>query len=255
MIVRTFDTTQAMGSAAARHAAEAMQRAIASKGRARIVVATGTSQLQFLQELTQHPGVDWSRVELFHLDEYVGLPLEHPASFRKYILERVIRRTAIQDYLLLDGEGDVRETCRLAGEALNASPVDVAFVGIGENGHLAFNDPPADVATEEPYIIVDLDEACRRQQVGEGWFGSMAEVPRQAISMSIRQILKAREIICVVPDARKAEPVRAALEGPITPELPASILRDHPRVTMYLDARSASLLQPQTLQEFRGEGR
>ena len=250
MIVRTFDTTRAMAAAAARHAAETMRDAIAGNGSARIVVATGTSQLHFLDELTRDAGVDWTRVALFHLDEYVGLPLEHRASFRKYILERVIRRTPIQDYLLLDGEGDVRETCRLAGEALNVRPVDVAFVGIGENGHLAFNDPPADFTTEEPYIIVTLDEACRRQQVGEGWFASLAAVPQQAISMSIRQIMKAREIICVVPDARKAGPVRDALEGPITPALPASILREHPRVTMYLEAKSSALLRPETLRQF-----
>jgi glucosamine-6-phosphate deaminase len=140
--------------------------------------------------------------------------------------------------------------CRRAGEALNAAPIDVAFVGIGENGHLAFNDPPADFTTEEPYIVVQLDEACRRQQVGEGWFGSIADVPRSAISMSIRQILKSAEIICVVPDARKAAPVKAALEGPVTPDLPASALRGHPAVTMYLDAASAALVAPDTLGRF-----
>jgi glucosamine-6-phosphate deaminase len=194
--------------------------------------------------------VDWARVTLFHLDEYVGLPMAHPASFRKYILERVIEKTAIEDYVLLNGEGDVREVCRQAGAALNAAPVDVAFVGIGENGHLAFNDPPADFATEEPYLVVPLDEACRRQQVGEGWFASVAEVPASAISMSVRQILKSREIICVVPDARKAAPVKATLEGPITPDVPASALRRHGNVTMYLDAASAALLKADTLHSY-----
>jgi glucosamine-6-phosphate deaminase len=239
-----------MARAAAAHAASTIARAVAACGRARIIVATGASQFEFLEAVTSHPDVDWTRVTLFHLDEYVGLPIDHPASFRKYILERVIRKTAIQDYLLLDGEGDVPEVCRRAGLALNALPVDVAFVGIGENGHLAFNDPPADFATEEPYIVVQLDEACRRQQVGEGWFGSIADVPRSAISMSIRQILKSAEIICVVPDARKAAPVKAALEGPVTPDMPASALREHPHVTMYLDAASAALLEPETLGRF-----
>lgn len=244
MTVRRFATSQGMAQAASAHAAAAINRAILDHDRARIIVATGASQLEFLEDLTTNQAVDWSRVTLFHLDEYVGLSLEHPASFRKYILERVIRKTSLQDYVLLNGEGDVREVCRQTGAAINAAPVDVAFVGIGENGHLAFNDPPADFATEEPYLVVQLDDACRRQQVGEGWFGSVAEVPQSAISMSIRQILKSRAIICVVPDKRKAAPVKAALEGPITPDVPASALREHGNVTMYLDAASAGLLQP-----------
>jgi len=242
-----------MAAAAAAHAAASIHRAIVTTGGARIVVATGASQLEFLEELTTNQQVDWPRVTLFHLDEYVGLPIEHPASFRKYILERLIRKTLLRDYVLLDGEGDIREVCRQAGEAVSARPVDVAFVGIGENGHLAFNDPPADLATEEPYVVVHLDQACRRQQVGEGWFASIAEVPESAISMSIRQILKALEIICVVPDTRKAVPVKAALEGPITPDVPASVLREHPNVTMYLDNASAALLRPETFRALGGD--
>jgi glucosamine-6-phosphate deaminase len=224
MIVRRFATRQAMAQAAASHAAAAIRRAIVSHGRARIIVATGASQLEFLEDLTTNQALDWPRVTLFHLDEYVGLSIEHPASFRRYILDRVIRKTSLQDYLLLDGEGDVREVCRQAGAAVNSAPVDVAFVGIGEN--------------------VQLDDACRRQQVGEGWFGSICEVPHSAISMSVRQILKSREIICVVPDERKAVPVKAALEGPVTPDVPASALREHGNVTMYLDSASAALLPP-----------
>jgi glucosamine-6-phosphate deaminase len=235
-----------MAEAASAHAAAAIRRAIDSRGRARIIVATGASQFEFLEELTANREVDWPRVTLFHLDEYVGLPIDHPASFRKYILDRVIRKTSLRDYVLLDGEGDVREVCRQAGAALDAAPVDVAFVGIGENGHLAFNDPPADFTTDDPYIVVRLDEACRRQQVGEGWFTSVSQVPQSAISMSVRQILKSKEIICVVPDQRKAAPVKAAVEGPITPDVPASALREHGNVTMYLDAASAALLQPAT---------
>jgi glucosamine-6-phosphate deaminase len=250
MNIKRFETRREMARAAATHAAGAIGRAVAERRNARIVVATGASQIEFLEELTTAERVEWPRVTLFHLDEYVGLPVDHPASFRKYILDRVIATTGIGDHLLLDGEGDVEEVCRRAGEALRAGPIDVAFVGIGENGHLAFNDPPADFVTCDPYIVVRLDEACRRQQVGEGWFASIAEVPASAISMSIRQILETREIICVVPDARKAEPVRAALEGAVTPAVPASVLREHPNVTMYLDSASAALLSPETLREY-----
>jgi glucosamine-6-phosphate deaminase len=252
MIIRRFETSRQVAKAAAAHAAAAIGRAVAERGNARIVVATGTSQIEFLEELTGAERVEWPRVTLFHLDEYVGLSVDHPASFRKYILDRVIAKTTIGEYLLLDSEGDPRQACRRAGEAVRARPIDVAFVGIGENGHLAFNDPPADFATRDPYIVVQLDEACRRQQVGEGWFGSVPEVPASAISMSIRQILETREIICVVPDARKAVPVRAALEGPVTPAVPASALREHPNVTIYLDSASAALLSPETLRKYAG---
>jgi glucosamine-6-phosphate deaminase len=187
---------------------------------------------------------------MFHLDEYVGLPITHPASFRKYLLERLIHKVGLTRYHLLDGEDDPREVARRTGELLQAAPVDVAFAGIGENGHLAFNDPPADFLTEEPYIVVELDEACRRQQVGEGWFANISEVPQEAISMSVRQILKAKEIISVVPDARKAQAVKRCVEGSVSPETPASILRTHPETTLYLDRESASLLSDATLTEF-----
>ena len=245
--VKVFEDKLSLSKAAAEKAATAMRRAIRDRGRARIVVATGTSQLDFLDELTKAVSIDWPRVEMFHLDEYVGLPITHPASFRKYLLERLIHKTGIKQYLLLDGEGELREVARRAGETLSSAPVDIAFVGIGENGHLAFNDPPADFQTEEPYIVVNLDEACRRQQVGEGWFANISEVPVQAISMSVRQILKAKEVIAVVPDARKARAVQLCIEGEISPIAPASILRTHGAATVYLDRESASLLSSATL--------
>jgi glucosamine-6-phosphate deaminase len=216
------------------------------------VAATGASQIGFLEELTEAEGIDWGRVEMFHLDEYVGLPITHPASFRKYLLERLIDKVGITQYHLLDGTEDAGEVARRVGNAIRSSPVDVAFVGIGENGHLAFNDPPADFETEEPYLVVRLDEACRRQQVGEGWFGGISDVPRQAISMSVRQILKTKEIICVVPDARKAHAVKMCFEGEISPMAPASILRTHPKATVYLDKDSARLLSATTLAAFSG---
>jgi glucosamine-6-phosphate deaminase len=231
-----------------------LRQAIAQRGRARIVAATGTSQLDFLDALTKAKAIDWQQVEMFHLDEYVGLPITHPASFRKYLLEKFIRKAGLTQYHLLDGDGDVPEVIRRVGESLKSAPVDIAFAGIGENGHLAFNDPPADFETNQPYLVVQLDEACRRQQVGEGWFADISEVPRQAISMSVRQILKTREVIAVVPDARKAKAVKLCAEGEITPLAPASILRTHPGVTLYLDRESASLLNPATLAKLAAPG-
>ena len=247
MLVRAFEDKISLGKAAAERAATVMRRAIRDHGRARIVVATGTSQIDFLNELTKAENIDWSRVEMFHLDEYIGLPITHPASFRKYLLERLIHKTGITQYHLLDGDRDPREVVRRVGDALRSAPIDVAFAGMGENGHLAFNDPPADFETEEAYLIVNLDETCRRQQVSEGWFADISEVPRQAISMSVRQILKAKEIISVVPDGRKAQAVKLCIEGPIGPMAPASILRNHSATTVYLDRESASLLSRSTL--------
>jgi glucosamine-6-phosphate deaminase len=237
-----FGNKHELGAAAAAQAARAINRAIAEKGWARILAATGASQFEFLAALTSRPDVDWSRVEMFHLDEYVGIPPSHPASFQKYLKERLIEPTGIARYHLLDGGRDPREVCARVGREIQSAPIDCAFVGIGENGHLAFNDPPADFETTEPYLIVELDEACRRQQVGEGWFRTFEDVPSKAISISIRQILASREIVCVVPDLRKAEAVRNCLAGPVTPTAPASILQTHPDTTVYLDTASASLL-------------
>jgi glucosamine-6-phosphate deaminase len=244
MEVKTYADRQMLSRAAAGHAAQAIRDAIAARGAARIVAATGASQFDFLDALTAAPAIDWTRVDMFHLDEYVGLAIDHPASFRKYLLERLVRKTGIARAHWLDGEQDAARVAGAVGRELSAAPVDVAFVGIGENGHLAFNDPPADFGTDAEYLIVTLDEACRRQQVGEGWFASVADVPSQAISMSVRQILKSREIICVVPDARKARAVEACLQGDVSPMAPASILRTHARTTLYLDRESAALLQP-----------
>ncbi len=231
-----------MSLAAASHAAGALKNCVRVNGHARIIAATGASQIDFLDALTSASGIDWSHVEMFHLDEYVGLPINHPASFRRYLLDRLIDKADIGRYHLLDGEHDPADVADRVGRTLAERPVDLAFVGIGENGHLAFNDPPADFITDEPYIIVTLDDACRRQQVGEGWFATMDDVPAQAISMSVRQILKSEEIIAVVPDARKAAAVKACVEGPVSPMAPASILQTHPGTTLYLDRDSAALL-------------
>ncbi len=245
MLIRVFGDRVSLGQAAAEQAAAAIRRAIAERGQARLIAATAASQLEFLDALTQAPGIDWSKVEAFHLDEYIGLPLTHPGSFRKMLLEQLVRKTGITHYHLLDGDAeDPSEVAGRVGSKLASMPVDIAFLGIGENGHIAFNDPPADFETEEPYIIVKLDESCRRQQVGEAWFADISQVPQRAISMSARQILKAREILAVVPGPRKADAVKLCLEGTISPMAPASILRTHPSATVYLDQASASLLSP-----------
>jgi glucosamine-6-phosphate deaminase len=204
MLIRVFGDRISLGQAAAEQAAAAIRRAIAERGQARIIAATAASQLEFLDALTKAPGIAWSKVEVFHLDEYIGLPVTHPGSFRKMLLEQLVGKTGITHYHLLDGDvADPSEVVQRAGKELASMPIDIAFLGIGENGHIAFNDPPADFETEEPYIIVNLDKACRQQQVGEAWFADISKVPRQAISMSARQILKAREILAVVPGPRK----------------------------------------------------
>jgi len=250
VIVRVFEDKLSLSRAAAEQAASTLRRAIQENGSARIIVATGASQLDFLDALTKNAGIDWQCVEMFHLDEYLGLPITHPASFRNYLLDNFISKAGITKYHLLDGNGEPEKVILEAGSELNSAPIDIAFAGIGENGHLAFNDPPADFQTDEPYLIVSLDEACRRQQVGEGWFADLSEVPTRAISMSIGQILKSREIIAVVPDMRKAQAVELCFEGEISPMAPASILRTHPNASLYLDSASSSLLSAATLATF-----
>jgi glucosamine-6-phosphate deaminase len=240
--VEIFNSKPELGEAAARDAAALIQQAISSRGVAYVIAATGASQFEFLDALVLHD-IDWQRVEFFHLDEYVGLPETHLASFRRYLRERIIERAHPKAFHLINGDAvDPLAECRRVGELISRHTIDVAFVGIGENGHLAFNDPPADFETEEPYLVVTLDEDCRRQQTGEGWFDSLDEVPAQAISMSIQQILKARNILCIVPDQRKAQAVRACVEMDVNPMRPASILQLHPSVKLYLDRESAALL-------------
>ena len=243
MDVRVFETKAEMGQAAAQDAAAILREAIARKGVAHVIAATGASQFEFLDALTATPGIDWSKIACFHLDEYVGLPETHPASFRRYLKERIVGRVHPGAFHFIEGDvADPAVEARRVGRLIRTCAIDVAFVGIGENGHLAFNDPPADFETEEPYLVVALDDACRRQQLGEGWFAGLEEVPKQAISMSVRQILKSERILCVVPDARKAAAVRTCLEDAVGPERPASILRTHSRTTLFLDRASAGLL-------------
>ena len=243
MLLKVFPDKSSLSQAAAEQAANAIRSALSECGHARIVAATAASQIEFLDALTKASDIDWRKVEAFHLDEYIGLPVTHPGSFRKMLLEQLIQKTGIVNYHLLDGDApDPAAVARRIGKELASAPVDIAFLGIGENGHLAFNDPPADFEVEDPYIVVDLDEACRQQQVGEAWFADISQVPKRALSMSVRQVLKAKEILAVVPDKRKAHAIRACFTGEITPMAPASILRTHPNATIYLDKNSASML-------------
>jgi glucosamine-6-phosphate deaminase len=251
--IEILPSKPALGAAAAERAAGALRAALAGQGRAHVIAATGASQFEFLDALVGMPDLDWSKTVFFHLDEYVGLPASHPASFRRYLRERIVDRVHPGGFHFIDGDAaDPVAECQRVGAILSAHPIDVAFVGIGENGHLAFNDPPADFDVEAPYVVVALDEACRRQQLGEGWFARLEDVPPRAISMSIRQILKAREIVAVVPDGRKAQAVKACMEGEISPVAPASILRTHAHATVYLDADSAALLSPSARGELLG---
>ena len=241
MDIETFGTKEEMGAAAAAFGVSKLKEALDEKGSASFIVATGASQFEMLASLA---GTDlpWNKLTGFHLDEYVGLSINHEASFRKYLWERFVSTLPLPlaAFHFLDGEGDAEAECERASKLIEGVVVDVAFVGIGENGHLAFNDPPADFETEKPFFVVELDEACRQQQFGEGWFPDLESVPRQAISMSVRQIMKSRAIVCTVPDERKAEAVKNATQGPVTVEVPASILQEHPDCRLYLDEAAAS---------------
>jgi len=244
MRIKVFPSKAELAQAAARGAVAAIRAAIAEHGEARIIAATGASQFEFLDALTKPSGIDWSRVEMFHLDEYVGMSDQAPASFCRYLRERLIDKVGLKRYHLIDGTLAPEAAIGRVSAEIRKAPIDIAFVGVGENGHLAFNDPPADFDADEAYLVVNLDEACRRQQLGEGWFPTLDDVPSRAISMTIRQIMKSKQILCVVPDARKAKAVRACFSGEVSPMAPASILQRHPNATAYLDRESAALLQP-----------
>ena len=244
MRVKVFETKQEMGKAAAEKAARILINTIWEKGEAVFVVATGVSQFEFLENLISIPSIDWPKTTMFHLDEYIGIPETHQASFRKYLKERLIDKAHPRTVYLIKGDAEDPESeCKRLDKIISEKEIDVAFIGIGENGHLAFNDPPADFNTERPYLVVELNEACRRQQLGEGWFKNLNEVPHRAISMSIKQIMKSKNIICNVPDSRKAQAVKDCLEGNISPHHPASILRKHKNAFLFLDRGSAKLLE------------
>lgn len=241
-IIRSKDP-HALGITAGDAAAVLIQAAIKEKGSANVILATGTSQFETLRQLIT-ADIDWGKVNMFHLDEYIGLPVTHPASFRKYLRERFLEKVPpLKSVYLINGESNPEEECARLSDIITAHPIDVALVGIGENGHLAFNDPPADFTTTKPYLVVNLDAACRQQQTNEGWFNSVADVPLQAISMSVHQIMLAKHIICSVPGARKAAAVKDSLEQDVSNLFPASILQTHANCVFYLDEASAAQLQ------------
>jgi len=239
-----------LGKAAGHAAAQMIRRIINEKDRANIILATGTSQFETLSQLTKED-LDWSKVTMFHLDEYIGLPESSPASFRKYLKKRFIQKIArLRDIFLINGEEDPVKECLRLGEIIKKNPVDLALVGIGENGHLGFNDPPADFETKEPFIVTELEVKCRNQQLGEGWFKTIDEVPLRAITMSIHQIMKSGQVLCSVPDSRKAHAVQECFENEVSNLFPASILQTHPDCICFLDKFSASLLKKNTFERW-----
>ena len=246
MKIEVFKTKAECGAAAADRGAQILKKTIAAKGRASFIVATGASQFDFMKSLTQKDGIDWQNTAMYHLDEYIGITERHPASFRRYLKERLVDVVQPGTVHFIQGEAaDPAAECRRMNNIISQDKIDVAFVGIGENGHLAFNDPPADFDTELPFIVVELDIACRQQQFGEGWFATLEDVPTTAISMSIQQIMKSETIICTVPDDRKATAVKQCFEGDVSPMHPASILREHANAFVYLDEPAASQLSQQ----------
>ena len=245
MKIKVLKTPKQLGEAAASYTAEILNKAISEKGGARIVLSTGASQFDTIEALIK-TDVDWSKVEMFHLDEYLGLPVTHGASSRKYLNERFISKVNLKAAHLVGDDADCIEALT---REIRKSPVDVGLIGIGENAHIAFNDPPADFDTKEAYIIVDLNDTCKSQQVGEGWFATADDVPKQAISMSVYQIMQCKKIVSCVPYAVKAKAVRDTLENPLTEEIPATMLKRHKNFTLFIDADSAALVDVRKIQK------
>ena len=241
MKINIFENSIELGENAASYCAEIINEAIARKGEARIVLSTGASQYDTIKALIE-TNIDWSKVEMFHLDEYIGLPESHPASFRKYLKERFLSKVNVRNAHLVDGEGDLqKETAYLTAE-IRKEPIDLGLIGIGENAHIAFNDPPADFGTEAAFICVSLNEACKQQQVREGWFATVDDVPKQAISMTVHQIMQCRHIVSCVPYSVKAKAIKDTLETQLTSMIPATMLKKHPNFVLFLDKNSASLI-------------
>lgn len=236
-----------LGQAAAAEAAHTLQRAIEIKGQANLILATGNSQLSLFEALRQSNGIDWGRVHVFHMDEYLGLPETHPASFRSFIRREIVEPLGVGTFYGIEGDAaDPKKVIEAYTELLKRYPADLCCMGIGENGHIAFNDPPyADFNDSERVKIVELDEVSRRQQVMEGHFPSLEAVPKQAITLTIPTLLAAKQVLVIVPETRKAKAVRDALEGPIVEDCPASVLRRVSHAMLYLDTNAASLLSPQ----------
>jgi glucosamine-6-phosphate deaminase len=242
MKIRIIDDSLTMAKAATDRAVEIIRQALVDRGQARIIASAGESQIDFLRELCVHRDLDWANVEVFCIGEYIGLPADHPASMRRFLQDRLVAKTGIKRFVSLGDDGNHAGRISEAGAKLRSAPADVAFVTIGENGQLGLNRPPADFDAREPYAVVDLDLAFRQNQVTEGWFVDVGQVPMQAISMSVSQIMKAKEILAVVPDARMALAVKVCVEHGISPTAPATILRTHPNAALYLDRDSSAQL-------------
>ncbi|NMB97422.1 MAG: glucosamine-6-phosphate deaminase [Clostridiaceae bacterium] len=249
MKVKVFKNPDELGKAAAKFSAEIINKAIAEYGKARIILSTGASQFDTLKHLVKED-VDWSKVEMFHLDEYINLPETHPASFRKYLKERFVSIVNPGKVFFVDGEGDVEHIIRKLNEEVAREPIHLGLIGIGENAHIAFNDPPADFDTTEPYIIVNLNDDCKKQQVGEGWFATVDDVPKQAISMSVHQILQCNVILSCVPYKVKAKAIKMTLESDVTNMIPATKLKEHKNVYVYVDEDSASAVDKDVLAKY-----
>lgn len=241
LTIHVAPTPQELGAHAAADIAALLNDAIAHQGYARLVLSTGASQFETLDALLKQD-VEWEKVEMFHLDEYVGLPESHIASFRKYLKERFVSKVPLKAAYFVNGEGDVEANIAALTAKLRKAPVDVGVIGIGENGHIAFNDPPADFDTEAAYKVATLDERCRRQQVGEGWFSCIEEVPKQAITMCVKQIMSCRHIVTAAPHIVKADAIYNTITAPVTPDVPATILKCHPDWRLFIDDASASRL-------------
>lgn len=246
MKIHVDSTAEQMGNRAAQETARRIRAAVQANGVCRILLSTGASQFEMLDALTKMEDIPWNQVVMFHLDEYVGMPMTHPASFRKYLKERFIDKVHPGAYFFVNGEGDIQKNIETLTQEIRKAPIDVALVGIGENGHIAFNDPPADFETHEAYIVVNLDDRCKKQQLGEGWFATMADVPNQAISMTVYQIMQSKAILSVVPGLRKAQAIQNTLEAPqVTNRIPATKLREHSDWELFLDSDSASIAKCQ----------
>ena len=239
MEIRICKNSEELGKSAAKHVAQVLKDCIAEKGSARIVLSTGASQFDTIKALVEEPGIKWECVEMFHLDEYVDLPITHVASFRKYLQERFVDKVGtLKAVHFVDG---TKECISKLTEEIRKSPIDIGLIGIGENGHIAFNDPPADFGTKEAYIIVNLDERCKKQQMGEGWFATIDDVPKQAVSMTCYQIMQCERIVSCVPYKVKAEAVENTLKAKDTTNIiPATLLKTHPDFILYVDEDSAS---------------
>lgn len=239
MEIRICQNSKELGKSAARYVAQILKKCISEKGSARIVLSTGASQFDTIEALTQEPGIKWENVEMFHLDEYVDLEPTHIASFRKYLQERFVNKVSpLAAVHFVDGTEDC--IAHLT-EEIRKSPIDIGLIGIGENAHIAFNDPPANFDTKEAYIVVNLNDRCKQQQMGEGWFKSIEDVPKQAISMTAYQIMQCEHIVSCVPYKVKAEAVYNTIKSPdVTNEIPATLLKTHPNFILYLDENSAS---------------